>query len=675
MVSAESGADPGADPGADAAVRAIAFYLPQFHAIPENDRWWGEGFTEWTNVRRAEPQFPGHGQPKSPGALGWYDLTSPGVAAAQAELAKAHGLAGFCYYFYWFNGHRLLERPLEAMVASGSPDFPFCVCWANENWTRRWDGLDSEVLMAQHYSLEDSERLFDEFLRLFRDRRYLRVDGRPLLLVYKPVLIPELARTVERWRAQAARSGERAPYLVACETTDSRQPLDAGFDATVEFPPHRHRAVWMNAQIAGLDPGFRGIVTSYRAQVIQSLTRRTGGARRLRCVFPSWDNTARRGRDATVFAGSSPELFGHWVEAMVRDTRRRLSGDERLLFVNAWNEWAEGCCLEPDARYGTRYLEALRDGLDAGGAAPLASWERPRWADVESDLAGALARGELRVTRNPRGAAKTKDGVSVVMPIYNHERFLARTLDSIAAQTLAPSELVAIDDGSSDAGADLVEAWARDAPFPVVVARQPNRGAHTAINRGLALAAGEVVALLNSDDLYDPRRLETMLAALDDGHALAFSAVEFVDDDARPVRTGASEENAACAARLAAGESLIEVLIAHNVAVSSGNLVFRRSLLDATGGFGGFEITHDWDFLLAATRHTGVAFVPARLYRYRVHGGNTLADARLAVHVESEHVIGAFLEGVDTHPRLDARARARLAAIVESMGLSRLWPH
>ncbi|MEO8485111.1 MAG: glycoside hydrolase family 99-like domain-containing protein [Betaproteobacteria bacterium] len=355
----------------DAPVRPIAFYLPQYHRIPENDRWWGEGFTEWTNVRRAGPLFPGHAQPKLPGALGYYDLTDPTVLDRQVALAREYGVRGFCYYFYWFNGHRLLERPLEAMLARRSPDFPFCVCWANENWTRRWDGGNGEILISQQYGFDDSLRLFDEFLGMFSDPRYIRVGGRPLLLVYRPALVPDIVATTDLWRERAIASGEREPFLVYCETSGIQQPADLGFDASLEFPPHGHIAHWLNAQITGLAPAFEGSVTSYRALIVQSLERDCSDAKRFRCVVPSWDNTARRGLTGTVFLGSSPERFGYWAEAMVRDTRTRLAGDERLMFVNAWNEWAEGCCLEPDTRFGTQYLEALQralaDGALAGG--------------------------------------------------------------------------------------------------------------------------------------------------------------------------------------------------------------------------------------------------------------------------------------------------------------------
>ena len=346
-------------------LRTIAFYLPQYHRIPENDAWWGEGFTEWTNVRRARPLFAGHAQPREPGALGYYDLDDATVAERQAALAREHGVDAFCYYFYWFNGRRLLERPLDAMLARGTPAFPFCVCWANENWSRRWDGGDHGLLVEQRYGLEDSRRLFDAFLHLFADDRYVRVDGRPLLLVYKPQLIPDLPATVALWRDRARERGEREPFLVYCETASRPAPAALGFDASVEFPPHQFSSVWLNATVRGLAPGFNGLVTSYRALVAQALERDASDAKRLRCIAPGWDNTPRRGLGSTVFAGSSPEAFGYWAEAMARDTLARLRGGERLLFVNAWNEWAEGCYLEPDARTGTQYLEALRDAVAA----------------------------------------------------------------------------------------------------------------------------------------------------------------------------------------------------------------------------------------------------------------------------------------------------------------------
>jgi glycosyltransferase involved in cell wall biosynthesis len=657
----------GRDDG-DRPVRTIAFYLPQFHRIPENDLWWGEGFTEWTNVRRAKPLFAGHEQPRTPGPLGYYDLTDARVADAQAALAQAHGVHGFCYYFYWFNGKRLLQRPLEEMVARGTPDFPFCVCWANENWTRRWDGRESDVLMEQRYGLDDSARLFDEFLRLFRDPRYIRVGDRPLLLVYKAGLIPDLAATVAMWRVRAAAAGTPDPYLVSCETAEKVDPLGAGFDAIAEFPPHRHRAVWMNAHTAGLDPDFAGVVTSYRAQVIQSLKRDAGGRATFRCVFPSWDNTARQGARGTVFAGSSPELFGYWVEAMVQDTRRRLRGDERLLFVNAWNEWAEGCCLEPDARYGTQYLEALAAGLGSGARLPIVPQDRPAFTAVERETHDAMEAGELAVERFGATPPRDGSGVSVVMPVYNHERFLERTLASVAAQTVAPCELVAVDDGSSDGSAAVIERFARAAPFPVTLVRQRNRGAHVALNRGLALARGRTVALLNSDDEFHPQRLERMVAMLGDDAGFAFSDAELIDDDDRPARGDDAATLREAIARANARPTILESLLDRNVAISTGNFVFRRALAAAIGGFAAFEVCHDWDYILEATRHTRVVRVPEPLYRYRLHGRNTVSARVLAGLIDSERVLSRFLARLPSHPRVDAVAAARIRTELEDLG-------
>jgi len=363
-------------------LRTIAFYLPQFHPIAENDAWWGTGFTEWTNVRKARPNFVGHYQPHIPGELGYYDLRDPAVREAQARLAQEHGVSGFCYYYYWFNGRRLLEAPLDAVIASGQPDFPFCVCWANENWTRRWDGLDDEVLLAQRYSLEDSREFIRSLEPLFRDRRYIRVNGAPLLLVYKAGLIPDIEATVAMWRAEAQAAGFGDLYLVACQTAGETHPGRLGFDAGVEFPPHGHQAIWLNARVELTNPEFIGLITSYRALVVQSLYRLPDDFKLFRCVVPSWDNTARRQDKGSVFVGSSPEIFEHWVTEMVTATLARFGGDERLLFVNAWNEWGEGCHLEPDARHGRQYLEAFKRATDS------VSLPTRRWPELSLDDEG-----------------------------------------------------------------------------------------------------------------------------------------------------------------------------------------------------------------------------------------------------------------------------------------------
>jgi lipopolysaccharide biosynthesis protein len=353
-------------------VRAIAFYLPQFHPIPENDAWWGPGFTEWTNVTRARPNFDGHYQPHLPADLGFYDLRVPETRERQAALARAYGIHGFCYYYYWFAGKRLLERPLEEVRASGSPEFPYCLCWANENWTRRWDGADREVLIAQNPSRSDDERLIRDLLPHFHDPRYIRVGGRPLLMVYRVGVLPDVRSTAEIWRDVCRREGVGELYLCAARTYDTADPAQFGFDALVEFPPHGVRTPPINAQFALANPDFDGQIIDYRQFVLDSLARPEPSYRVHRTVMPGWDNTARRPNHALTFVNSTPEVYELWLREIVSRAREAHQGDQRLVFVNAWNEWAEAAHLEPDRRFGHQFLEATRralEGAPAGGAA------------------------------------------------------------------------------------------------------------------------------------------------------------------------------------------------------------------------------------------------------------------------------------------------------------------
>jgi lipopolysaccharide biosynthesis protein len=342
-------------------VRLIAFYLPQFHPIPENDAWWGKGFTEWTNVTRARPLFPGHAQPHLPADLGFYDLRLPEARAAQAELAQAYGLHGFCYYHYWFHGKRLLERPFDEVLATGQPDFPFCLCWANANWTRAWDGRDHQVLMPQQYSEADDRAHIRWLLRAFADERYLRVGGKPLFLVWRASQLPVAGQTTARWREEARRAGIGELYLCRVESfaEESGDPGALGFDAAVEFQPRWHDL--------GATVRVRGNrVCSYGGLVARMEEREGPSYRRFPCVTPSWDNTPRK-IPGLILTGSTPGLYEHWLRHAIQQSVDG-AADEKLVFINAWNEWAEGCHLEPCQQWGRAYLEAtqrvLRDRLD-----------------------------------------------------------------------------------------------------------------------------------------------------------------------------------------------------------------------------------------------------------------------------------------------------------------------
>jgi GT2 family glycosyltransferase/SAM-dependent methyltransferase len=347
--------------------RLIAFYLPQYHPIPENDRWWGKGFTDWSNVAKARPNYIGHYQPHLPGELGFYDLRVDQVADQQAELAKRYGLHGFCYFYYWFAGKRLLDLPLERHLKSNKPNIPFCLVWANENWTRRWDGLENEVLVGQQHSDEDDRAVILDMMRYFRHPNYIRVNGRPMLLVYRISLFPDIIRTTEIWRDQCLREGIGDIYLVQVESFEKAaapaDPAQFGFDASVEFPPHG-MAVPINGQ-SKLNPDYDGLVSDYRETALKYLELEIPNHVRFRSVMPSWDNTPRRQHQATVYDHATPGAYQAWLESILVQTHEQNFGEERIVFVNAWNEWAEGNHLEPDKRYGHGFLEATRNALDA----------------------------------------------------------------------------------------------------------------------------------------------------------------------------------------------------------------------------------------------------------------------------------------------------------------------
>lgn len=355
-----------------ARMRSIALYLPQFHPIPENDEWWGRGFTEWTNVVRATPQYRWHRQPHLPAELGFYDLRVPEVRQAQADLASRYGISGFCYYHYWFHGRRVLERPFAEVLADHEPDFPFCLCWANENWTRAWDGGKRELLLSQTYSEEDDLRHIAWLASAFRDPRYIRIDGRPLFLVYRADRLPDPRATAERWRREARRLGIGELFLSRVESSPEERgdPTEIGFDAAVEFQPdHLLMAQGFTRRLGRRLTKSRGYYRhkwiDYDVIVERAMAKPLTPYVRFPGVMPAWDNAARRRTGATIVRGSSPRLFEEWVAATVaRNAGRGLAGE--FLFVNAWNEWAEGNHLEPCERWGHGYLEAHLRGMSRG---------------------------------------------------------------------------------------------------------------------------------------------------------------------------------------------------------------------------------------------------------------------------------------------------------------------
>ena len=388
--------------------KLIAFYLPQYHPIPENDSAWGKGFTEWTNVTKAKALFPGHYQPHIPADLGFYDLRLAETREAQAELARQYGVYGFCYYHYWFNGKRPLGRPLQEVLASGKPDFPFCLCWANEKWTRNWDGRSSEVLIDQHYSKEDDLNHIRWLCGVFGDDRYIRVNGKPLLLVYRVSDLPDPLGTTSLWRKEAQRLGLPGLYLCRVEAFGGElsRPETLGFDASVEFQPD-----WTGLRpVANLltDGNW---VSSYRDAVELVCRKEIPPFKRFPCVTPSWDNTARKSTDAFIFLGATPSLYGKWLGHEI-DTLEERNLDDDIVFINAWNEWGEGNHLEPDLKFGRAWLEATLDAIRAAlptGAEGAVRQAPPEGKYVEDEAAACLFLGSALKGSDAKAAGRYLD--------------------------------------------------------------------------------------------------------------------------------------------------------------------------------------------------------------------------------------------------------------------------
>ncbi|HVX78607.1 MAG TPA: glycoside hydrolase family 99-like domain-containing protein [Bradyrhizobium sp.] len=350
-------AAPPADP-AGKQVRYVCFYLPQFHSFAENDRWWGPGFSEWTNVSRMRPQFPAHQSPWLPADLGFYDVRLTETRRQQADLARRYGIHGFCYYVYWFQGRRLLETPLKLLLKDGEPNLPFCICWANENWSRRWDGSDAELLLGQNHSLEDDVRFIDDMAELLLDERYIAVDGRKIILIYRPSLLPDKRRLFEVWRVRAKELGIGEILICNAMTFGEFDPRDVSCDAAVEFPPHTVSTMELPLSDLEAPAGFTGKVYDY-VDAVRSSLGRTYDFPYFPAVMPRWDNTPRKGPRGHVFNRSSPEAFEVWLRDATRRARKSAFA-EPIVFINSWNEWAEGAHLEPDSRYGRAFLEAAR---------------------------------------------------------------------------------------------------------------------------------------------------------------------------------------------------------------------------------------------------------------------------------------------------------------------------
>lgn len=366
-------------------MRAIAYYLPQYHPIPENDKWWGKGFTEWTNVAKAKPLFRGHYQPRLPADLGFYDLRLAEVREKQSAIAKEYGVHGFCYYHYWFgNGKQLLERPFNEVLTSGKPDLPFMLCWANQTWAGVWFGNDKpDILIEQLYpGKEDYIKHFDYLSKAFADPRYITIEGKPVFHVYMPRNIPDLELFVNTFRECAHKYGFKGLYLLATHCPTTWDPRKYGFDGVVSNNFHRVRKD--ASKLKRIFKDKKSLFGKIEGK-IRSLVKEKDISQRTKPyildysdlvkiisnwpevdydyfpqVIPDWDNSARSGMKSFIVKGSTPALWmNHLNDA--NDYVKRYNPEKQLVFIKSWNEWAEGNYLEPDEKWGMQYLEALRN--------------------------------------------------------------------------------------------------------------------------------------------------------------------------------------------------------------------------------------------------------------------------------------------------------------------------
>ena len=587
--------------------KLISFYLPQYHPIPENDAWWGKGFTEWTNVGRAKPLFPGHNQPRVPADLGYYDLRLPETRAAQAALAREHGIHGFCYYHYWFNGRRLLERPFNEVLASGSPDFPFCLCWANENWTRAWDGLEREVLIKQNYGSDDDLAHIRWLANAFRDPRYIRVNGKPLFLVYRVASLPDPMQTVSIWREEARRLGIGELFLCSVESrvggSQSVNPSRIGFDAAVEFQPD---GLFFPKPVKTLND--YGGIFDYRSVVTQMLQKPEVDYLRFPCLAPGWDNSARRKENPTIITGSTPELYGQWLDGILQ-RRSQAKPEENIVFINAWNEWGEGAYLEPDQLSGRAYLEMTKQVLARHTSTTVI---------IETQDATQSVAAPAPVS-SPANALP----LSVCMPVYNGNKFLEEAIRSVLDQTFKDFELVIVDDCSTEDPAPILSRF-KD-PRIQFHRNTVRQGLVGNWNRCVELSRGQLVCVFHQDDVMLPENLQRKVEVLkqNPGVALVYSDARVVEEDLSVRHPGWFTPTLPNEDKVFAGREFFEKMALGDNLVCCPSAVFRRAAFEQLGKFDPqLPYTADWEMWLRLALQFDVAYLKEPLLLYRVHDRN-----------------------------------------------------
>jgi len=597
----------------------FAYYLPQFHTIPENDHFWGKGFTEWRQLGRAVPRFPGHYQPRIPRDLGFYDLTHSEVLARQAEMAKAAGVGAFCYYYYWFNARRVLERPLEAHLNS-SVDMPFMIMWANENWTRTWDGSESSILLRQDYLDENEDALLADIARHFADPRYVRLNGRPLFFLYNPKHVPEAAATLARWREKFRANHAVDPLIFMAQTFAELDPTPYGLDGAIEFPPHKlSQTLPGRATPDAYSQDFKGRVIAYEDFATVSLSEEAPDYPLIKTIVPSWDNDSRRPGRGLTLEGASPAKYQEWLEQLIERAIDNPIEGVPLVAVNAWNEWAEAAYLEPDVHYGAAYLNATARAL-------VGAVNKYKSPNAREDA--------LRVT--------------VILPCYNHARFLPERIGSILQQTVKPDEIIFLDDASTDDSVAVARALLRGCPIPWrIEANEENSGnVFRQWLKGISLAANDLIWIAETDDLVDRHFLANILPAFRKGDVLgAYGHIRCIDpegelrNDLDGYYDGLKFHSWGRSSTVAARLAFSHDFSVRNIVPNASGFVFRKPSLreDEIERLLQYRFAGDWYFYALVLRGGSLAYRRGAKSYFRVNPKSVSRSAFFTERHLEEH--------------------------------------
>ena len=601
----------------------LAFYLPQFHAIAENDHFWGKGFTEWRQLPRGIARFPGHYQPRIPRDLGFYNLTNLDDMRAQVELAKAAAVNAFGFYYYWFNRQRVLERPLELLLASDI-EMPFLIIWANENWTRTWDGSESEVLLGQDYKVEDEEALLADLARHFVDPRYLRINNRPLFIIYNPKNIPDAVPTIARWRSKLTKNFALDPLIFMAQTFGENDPESYGIDGAMEFPPHK-----LSNKLPGrptpdaYSKDFAGRVIAYDDFVSASLDSHDADFPLIKTAVPSWDNDARRPNRGLTLEGLSPKKYEAWLKELISRAMENPIFDTPIVAINAWNEWAESAYLEPDVYYGSAFLNATARAYVAAvnerAARPAANY----------------------------GGDKRK-AVSVIFPNYNHARYLPERIGSIVRQTRPPDEIIFLDDCSTDDSVDVARRLLADSNIPhqIVVNTQNSGGVFRQWIKGLALAKHDLIWIAETDDSADPAFLQHVMAGFSRDDVMAsFGRILCIDqhgesrNDLDGYLNGLKDFSWNSSKVVPAHRAFSHDFSITNVIANASALVFRKPQLTSAEVERLYEyrFAGDWYFYALVVRGGSIAYCRKARSMFRINQTSTSRSAFFSERHLAEH--------------------------------------